>query len=99
MTKPKYIPPGKVCSPKRHWKLLSVLDPGAENTGSVALGRWGEKPVLAIRWNGSADNPLGNPQSRGLATWFIIPDAYTRPILSTFSAEKQSLAKTFLSGS
>ncbi len=32
---------------------------------------WGE--VLAIRWNGRADAEIGNPQSRGLATWFIVP--------------------------
>ena len=35
-------------------------------------GLWGE--VLAIRWNGSAGAEIGNPQSRGLATWFIVPE-------------------------
>ena len=93
-----YIPSGQVSSPKRSWKLLGVLEPGSENTGSVALGRWEEKPVLAMRWNGSKESPLGNPQSRGLATWFIVPDEYMDPILSCFSADKQAFAKTFLTG-
>lgn len=91
-----YVPPDKVSSPKRFWKLLTVLDVGSENTGSVALGRWEDKPVLAMRWNGSGVNPLGNPQSRGLATWFIIPDDYRNPIMERLPAEKQALAKTFL---
>ena len=29
--------------------------------------------MLAMRWNGNKENPLGNPQSRGLSTWFIVP--------------------------
>ena len=29
---------------------------------------------LGIRWNGEPSSPLGNPQSRGIPTWFIVPD-------------------------
>lgn len=96
MSQCAYITPDLVSSPKRNWKLLKVLDPGSENTGAVALGRWDDNPVLAMRWNGTEKNPLGNPQSRGLSTWFIVPDEYRDSIMSTFSAEKQALAKTFL---
>lgn len=96
MTSATYVPPDQVLSPKRFWQLLSVLDVGSENTGSVAIGRWADKPVLAMRWNGSGVNPLGNPQSRGLATWFIIPDDYRNPIMERLPAEKQALARTFL---
>lgn len=91
-----YVPPERVSSPKKHWKLLTVLESGRENSGSLALGRWGDKPVLAMRWNGSDANPLGNPQSRGLATWFVVPDEYRDSILLKLPAEKQALAKTFL---
>jgi hypothetical protein len=91
-----YITPDQVFSPKRSWKLLAVLDSGSKNTGSVAIGRWEDKPVLAMRWNGSDDNPLGNPQSRGLPTWFIIPDEYRDPIMANLPADKQAFAKTFL---
>jgi hypothetical protein len=34
---------------------------------------WDNKYRLAIRWNGSKDNPIGNPQSRGFGTWFMLP--------------------------
>jgi hypothetical protein len=51
-----------------------------------------------MRWNGNAENPIGNPQSRGLATWFIIPNEYMKPILATFSPDKQALAKAFFEG-
>lgn len=92
-----YVHPEEVFSPKKHWKLLSVLESGKENSGSVALGRWGNRPVLAMRWNGNAENPLGNPQSRGLPTWFIVPEEYTSSILQGFPEEKRALANTFLS--
>ena len=92
-----YVKPEEVFSPKRHWKLLGVLESGNESGGSVALGRWEDKPVLAMRWNGNSENPLGNPQSRGLPTWFIVPSEYTQSILEAFSEEKRNFAKTFLS--
>ena len=91
----EYVAPGDVSSPRKHWKLLSVLDAGARSTGSIALGRWDDKPVLAMRWNGDTTNPLGNPQSRGLATWFIVPDQYRDPILASLSPASQTLANAF----
>jgi hypothetical protein len=36
-----------------------------------------------MRWNGTEDYPLGNPQSRGLPTWFIVPDQHWKQILET----------------
>jgi hypothetical protein len=45
---------------------------------SVAEFEWYEEPVLGVRWNGSSQNPdvsgIGNPQSRGVPTWFIVPE-------------------------
>ncbi len=98
MKKSKYVEPSQVSSPRKHWKLLTVLESGAQSTGSVALGRWNDKPVLAMRWNGDEENHLGNPQSRGLPTWFIIPNEYRDSILSGMAVEKQALAKAFLGG-
>jgi len=64
---------------------------------ALALGRWENDPVLAMRWNGDNDtNPIGNPQSRGLPTWFIIPEAYQEPILGTLRADQLTLARNFL---
>jgi hypothetical protein len=42
---------------------------------SVARILWKEEEVIATRWNGSSQQPLGNPVSRGHATWFVV-DGY-----------------------
>lgn len=102
-----YVRPSDVHAPKRHWSLVQVLFDGGEMTddnkwdaSSLAIGRWDNTPVLAMRWNGSKDSPLGNPQSRGLATWFIIPAQHTKQILETehfaFSDDKITFVRDFL---
>jgi len=79
-----YQNPGYVKSPKGAVTHLRVLYDGGEQTGalewdgwSIAELEWHEKPVLACRWNGSTTNgefsEIGNPQSRGNPTWFILP--------------------------
>ena len=80
-----YQDPRLVKSPKGAVTHLRILYDGGEQTEasgewggwSVAELEWYEEPVLACRWNGSIDNgdvsAIGNPQSRGLPTWFIIP--------------------------
>jgi len=93
----KYVSATKVISPKQHWALISVLEDEGPGEGALAVGRWDNKPVLAMRWNGdNEDNPIGNPQSRGLPTWFIIPDSYVEAILGTLSSDKLTLARNFL---
>ena len=56
--------------------------------------------MLAMRWNGSPKNRLGNPQSRGLPAWFIVPDQHVRRILETeqygFPEAKLKFARDFL---
>lgn len=103
-----YIRPGEVHAPKRFWQLFHVLYDGGpsgnENDGAtgsaLAIGRWEGKPVLAMRWNGRKGNPIGNPQSRGLPTWFIVPDEHARQILETqhyaFRDDKIRFARDFL---
>ena len=101
-----YIKPGDVLSPKRYWQLFHVLFDGGAVRGedsddsrvSLAVGRWERRPVLAMRWNGTTTNPLGHPQSRGLPTWFIVPDQYVWPILETFdlSHPKLQFVRNFL---
>jgi hypothetical protein len=51
-----------------------------------------------MRWNGGKDNPLGNPQSRGLPTWFIVPEQHWNQILKAynFSDDKNNFALNFL---
>lgn len=72
-----YVKPQDVGSPKNRWRLRQVLYDGGEGGWSAAEGQWEHESlwgeVLAIRWNGSNGAEIGNPQSRGLATWFIVP--------------------------
>jgi hypothetical protein len=94
----KYVAPELVLSPKAHWHLIDVLDEGNVAPGtSVALGRWDDRPVLGMRWNGSADKPIGSPQSRGLPTWFIIPEGnITEALIKELRPEKQTLVRNFI---
>ena len=70
-----YIRPEQVLSPKScvGGVLEVVHDPG-ENRMSVARILWKEEEKIATRWNGSEEQPLGNPVSRGHATWFVVDD-------------------------
>lgn len=90
------IPPAEVVSPKRHWSLIAVLKEANEDGSSLAIGRWDGKPVLAMRWTGDEQNPIGNPQSRGLPTWFIVPYAYNEAILTTLTKDKRMLVRNFI---
>lgn len=78
-----YTTPDMVVSPKsRITPPLEVLyDGGEEGQGdgfSIAKLKWDNQDAVAIRWNGSTDSQIasiaGTPQSRGLPTWFILPD-------------------------
>jgi hypothetical protein len=94
MTK-NYIPPEELVSPKLHWSLIAVLDAGKEGSSALAIGRWDGVLVLAMRWNGDRGNPIGNPQTRGLPTWFVIPKKYREDILrnKALAPDKWALAR------
>ena len=68
-----YIDPKIVLSPKGRVENLSVIFDGGEHSYSVARMDWDKNPALGVRWNGGDKEGLGNPQSRGIATWFILP--------------------------
>jgi len=88
------IPPASVTSPRLHWSLITVLEENREGV-ALAIGRWDNDPVLAMRWNGNERNPIGNPQSRGLPTWFVLPAWTYDGVLSKLTTDKQTLARTF----
>jgi hypothetical protein len=93
-----YVIPIEVISPKRQWTLVSVLYDRGENHAAVAMGLWDDRPVLAMRWNGGEGNRIGNPQSRGLATWFIVPDEFKHAVLvrlEELAPENKLLAKEY----
>jgi Cdc6-like AAA superfamily ATPase len=73
-----YIKPDLVISPKNSVSDLRVIYDGGENSWSLAEMKWEGDKVMALRWNGGSTDQrfpgIGNPQSRGVPTWFILPD-------------------------
>ncbi len=76
-----YVDPNTVLSPKANWSPIKVLLNRGDGDASLAIGKWdnldgnGPETVFAMRWNGTNEDATGkgNPQSRGLPTWFIMP--------------------------
>lgn len=93
----KHISASEVISPKAHWGLIDILDDRGSEDVAIALGKWDQQPVLAMRWNGSAENQIGNPQSRGLPTWFVLPAGeISEAIIKLLPSEKQALVRNFI---
>lgn len=84
----KYYEPQFVISPKDHLKMVEiVVDANKNGIGdySIAIVKWDNVFKVAMRWNISQNefgDPekvagrvmcIGNPQSRGVPTWFILP--------------------------
>ena len=74
-----YVRPESVLSPKsKVAAILEVIHDPHEDGMSVARILWRkngtEEEVVATRWNGNDQQPLGNPVSRGHATWFVVDD-------------------------
>ncbi|HEX7926201.1 MAG TPA: hypothetical protein VF678_01340, partial [bacterium] len=93
-----YIPPEKVTSPAAHFRLERVLiDQGAEQC-SYALGDWDGEPRLVYRWNGNDELPIGNPQSRGYATWIVLDPALYDVMVEWLPPNLRDATRTFLAG-
>lgn len=84
-----FTDPYTVISPKASVSDLAVLVNTGENGWSLASLKWDGNPVLGVRWNGHPGNPIGNPQSRGIPTWFVLPDELTDLVLSRLRAEAE----------
>lgn len=78
-----YIEPKSVVSPKGLVSDLEVIfNTGPKpNSWSVAKLRWGGESAVGIRWNGEDQGGVGNPQSRGNPTWFILPEELADRVL------------------
>ena len=85
-----YVRPEEVLSPRSSVRrVIEVIhDPGTERM-SVARVLWREKEVIATRWNGSDERPLGNPVSRGRATWFVVDDYAAESVEKAARAEAE----------
>jgi hypothetical protein len=70
-----YVKPQQVLSPKaKVGGVVEVIHDPGEGRMSVARILWEQEEVVATRWNGNSEQPLGNPVSRGHATWFVVDD-------------------------
>ena len=98
-----YVPPEDVVSPRRSWRLLqvlydggdSVLHDGDEGGWSAAEGQWRNlndewENRLALRWNGTTGAEIGNPQSSGWPTWFLVPEELADPLRTVISAKAKA---------
>ncbi|RVU18351.1 hypothetical protein [Methylobacterium oryzihabitans] len=83
-------------SPKAHWKLFTVLLDKGPGQVAYALGEWDGKPRLGFRWNGTDDNPIGNPQSRGLPTWTMLDEDMHLAIIQQLPEDKQTIMCSIL---
>lgn len=94
-----YQNPRHVDSPRTRWRLIDVLYNGGDGDAALAIGDWDGERALAVRWNGSSgDSGVGNPQSRGIPTWFILPDWLHETTLSSevVPGSKVRLARALL---
>ena len=91
-----YIKPRDVQSPKSHWHLFEVIIDKGPGEFAYALGTWDGERRIGFRWNGSEENPIGNPQSRGLPTWTMLDEELHPAIVQLLPSDQQTIAKTYL---
>jgi len=91
-----YIRPSEVRSPKAYWHLFAVLVDRGPGDCAFALGEWNGKPRIGFRWNGTRENPIGNPQSRGLPTWTMLDPEFHEKVIAWLPDEKKAMAREFL---
>jgi hypothetical protein len=94
-----YIRPKDVNSPKAMWTLVDVVLDKGEGNCAYAIGMWDKGRRIGFRWNGSDDNPIGNPQSRGLPTWTMLDRALHNAVLRQVeqkNPDKADIMRAFL---
>ncbi len=70
-----YVKPQQVLSPRaKVGGIVEVIHDPGEGRMAVARIVWEQEEVVATRWNGNTEQPLGNPVSRGHATWFVVDE-------------------------
>jgi hypothetical protein len=96
-----YVDPNTVQSPRGLVEDIHVVyDKGpTELSWSIAQLMWDKKPAVGIRWNGDVDKPgSGQPQSRGNATWFIVPSEIADALVETAKSLSKDEHRTLIEG-
>jgi hypothetical protein len=80
--------PEDVGSPQDRIRDLRVVYSDVDGNWSIAemtwcnhAGQWARR--IGMRWNGK-DGELGNPQSSGHPTWFLLPDGEITQMISEY---------------
>ncbi len=88
-----YIKPNLVLSPKSSVSELQVIYDDGENSWSLAKMKWDGGDAIGLRWNGGSEDPkfphIGNPQSRGVPTWFILPQEIADVVVQMLKLSKK----------
>lgn len=69
-----YVDPKTVLAPQRYISKVKVVYDGGKGSWSLARLLWEGNWVTGMRWNGSDEDSVGNPQSHGRPTWFMVPE-------------------------
>ena len=86
-----YVRPEEVLSPRKHVRsVVEVIHDPGEHGMAVARIIWDDKEVIATRWNGGDERPLGNPISRGQATWFVVDEYAAEKVEEAARAAEQA---------
>jgi hypothetical protein len=92
-----WIDPGTVLSPRALVSDLNVIYDGGlleekKMWSGWALAKmlWDGSPAVGVRWNGEVDGSVGSPQSRGLPTWFILPEPLAETALKVVEEHLRS---------
>ena len=80
-----FLNPKEILSPKGRVNNIDVLEETEFYT--IVILEWDGKDSLAVRWNPLKEEELGTPASRGVPTWFILPESIAKSYL------KENLSK------
>jgi hypothetical protein len=95
-----YISPETVQSPKGRVTDVDVIyDKGPSAASwSIAKLKWDGDDAVGIRWNGDEDHLVGTPQSRGKATWFIVPKEIVDAVVTAATTLDRQKSDSLLAG-
>ena len=93
-----YVHPTTICSPKGLVTNVRIIyDKGPDsNSWFVAKLDWAGNKSVGIRCNGtSGDEGIGTPESRDIATWFIVPEELAEAVVNTAASLKRETVMWF----
>lgn len=70
-----YVNPETVVAPRSRITEVEILYSSGPGGWSLARLEFDGEECLGMRWNGDEhERGIGNPQSRGRPTWFVVPN-------------------------